>query len=398
MLSRPAQYWVLITDRDLNVLGDPVQWTSLDVTLRFNEPASGTFTAPASPGLLAQVEGDDTDSARRVVVIRDGAVLVAGPVEQSGPQKWAVDGQDSDPGTVTVAFSDDLALIATRVTYPTPTAVATAQTIDARWTATGNAEDIMRSLVNLNAGPGALTARRVPKLILGADMGVGSSITFGTRFEPLCDALRSAAIAGGGLGFRTQQVGTDVEFQVYAPTNRTTGAGAVRFSRGLANLRSYEYEQATPTGTVAIVGGKDEGTSRVVVERVNTTAVSRWWRMEAFVDQRQSDDTVVDPDELNQAGDEELTRSAAAARLSAVTVDTGDQRYGVHYQLGDRVGIELISGVSVSDVVRAVHLTVSPNDGEQISALIGSQESSTDPLWVTHIRDLARRLGRLETI
>lgn len=395
MLSAPARITLLITDRNLNVLGDPIAgWTDLDVTLRFNEPGSGSFTAPARPELLQLIAA----GGNRVVVVRDGAIFAAGPIERAGPQRWSVDGADTDPGTVTVAFTDDLALIAGRVTYPNPAAVATAQTSTARWTATDEAGDIMRSLVNLNAGPGALTVRRVPQLVLGAGAGLGSSITFGTRFEALGDALRSAAIAGGGLGFRTQQVGTTIEFQVYAPVNRATGDGAVRFSRGLGNLRSYSYEPVAPSATVAIVGGKDVGTSRVIVERVNSAAVTKWWRLETFVDQRQSDATAGAAAELEQAGDEELERSAETARLTSVTVDTADQRYGTHYQLGDRVSVELNSGAEVTDVVRAVHLEVSPRDGETVTALVGSQDASADPAWVKVTRALARRLAGLETI
>ncbi|MDH6460109.1 hypothetical protein M2302_000260 [Micromonospora sp. A200] len=395
MQSRPAGIAILITDRNLNVLGDPIaNWTSLEVTLRFNEPSSGQFTAPASPELIALISGDEVDAARRVVVVRDGQVFVAGPIEQAGPQRWAVDGADSEPGTVTVQFADDLALVATRLTYPTPSAVAWAQTTTARWTATGNAEDIMRSLVDLNVGPGALAVRRLPKLILGVDQGVGSSVTFGTRFEPLCDALRSVAIAGGGLGFRTQQVGTDVEFQVFQPVDRT---GSVRFSPGLGNLRSYSYEPAAPTATAVIVGGKDVGTSRVIVERVDTAGVNRWWRMETFRDQRQSDDTTTSTSELQQAAYEALVKGAAMSRLVTVTVDTPDQRYGVHYGLGDRVSVELASGAEVADVVREANLRISPDGGEQVTVLVGSQDATSDPVWSRHIA-VERRMHRLETI
>ncbi|NIL57087.1 siphovirus ReqiPepy6 Gp37-like family protein [Salinispora arenicola] len=400
ILSAPARITLLITDRNLTVLGDPIDgWTDLDVTVRFNEPASGSFTAPAYPALLQQIRGTALDELRRVVVIRDGQIFAAGPIEREGPEVWSADGgQHSDPGTITVYFADDLARLVGRHTYPDPTAAATGQTSTARWTSTGNAEDIMRALVNVNAGPGALTTRRIPQLVLGADQGVGSTITFGTRFEALGDALRSAAIAGGGLGFRTQQVGNTIEFQVYAPVDLTSGAAAVRFSRGLGNLRSYSYIREAPTATTAIVGGKDVGTSRVIVERTDTTAVAAWERMEVFVDRRQSDDVPGSTDELDQAGDEALTRASARARLSSVTVDTPTQRYGQHYQLGDRVTMQLLSGAEVSDVVRVVHLQATPQSGEIVTALVGSQEASSDPGWLQATRDLARRLAGLETI
>ncbi|SBT63920.1 virus ReqiPepy6 Gp37-like protein [Micromonospora sediminicola] len=393
LLRGPARITILITDRNLTVIGDPIDgWTEVDITLRFNEPATGTFTAPRTAVSAAQLA-----PGNRVVVIRDGVVFCAGPIEEPGPEDWAVTGSAAGPGTVEVQFADDLAAVVARVTYPNPAAAATAQTSTARWTATDEAGDIMRSLVNGNAGPGALPARRVPQLLLGSGAGLGASIKVGTRFEPLGDVLRSAAIAGGGLGMRTRHdiASNQLLFDVYAAQDLS---GSVRFSPGLNNLRSYRYEPAAPTATVAIVGGKDVGTSRVIVERVNATAATGWGRMETFVDQRQSTDTAADTTELNQAGDEALTRGAETGRLSSVTVDTPDQRYGVHYQLGDRVSVELASGVTVTDVVRAVHLQATPDAGEIVTALVGTQEASSDQAWLTYLRELSRRLDQLETV
>lgn len=393
MLSQPARITLLVTDRNLNVIGDPIgDWVDLDVTLQFNDVASGGFRAPRTAVTAAQLA-----AGNRVVVIRNGAVFCAGPIEAPGPEDWSAQGQASGSGQVEVRFADDLAAVVSRVTYPNPAAAATAQTSTARWTATNEAGNVIRSLVDLNAGPGALTARRVPQLTLGTGAGLGSQITFGTRFEPLGDALRSAAIAGGGLGFRTRQdtAAAQIVFDVYAPQDLSAG---VRFSPGLGNLRSYRYEPQAPTATTAIVGGQDVGTSRVVVERVDTAAEAAWGRMERFVDRRQSDDTVGSTAELDQAGDEELARAAETARLSSVTVDTDDQRFGVHYQLGDRVSLELASGVEVADVIRAVRMQVTPDAGELVTALVGSQDTSSDPRWVRYLRDVSRRIDRLETI
>lgn len=375
---------VFATDRNLMPVGDPISgWVSLDVTLRFNEPSSGTLTVPLSPALDPVLQ-----PGNRLVVVRDGFVFCAGPIEQSGPQQWAVDGQDSGPGTIDISFADDLALIVAGLAYPNPAEAATAQTAD-QWTATALAEDVLRDLVNENVGPGALPSRQIPQLVLGANGGAGSTITFSARFEQLGDLLRSAAIAGGGLGFRTTQVGNTIVYNVYEPQNLT---GTVRFSPGLGNLRSYTYTPEAPTCTVAIVGGDGEGAARTIVERVNTAAVALWGRLEQFVDQRGATDLA----ELEQAGDEALANGAETARLSTVTIDTATQRYGTHYSLGDRVSVQLATGVEVADVVRAVHLQATPDSGEYVTALVGSQDASADPMWVAYVRDIARRLGRLE--
>ena len=141
---------ILTTDPDLTVVGDPIVcWTAVTSVLRFNTVSSGEFTAPAHPWLLDQLE-----PGRRIVLIRDGVVFCAGPWVTRKYVK-SVGGEDSGVGRVTVTWADDLAWIAGRVTYPNPAQDAESQTA-ARYDAAGNAETLMRGLVNLNAGPGAL--------------------------------------------------------------------------------------------------------------------------------------------------------------------------------------------------------------------------------------------------
>lgn len=378
---------ILFTDRNLVPVGHPlVSWTDLDIVGRFNEPGSGTFKTAARPEVI-----DQAAPGNRVVVIRDGQEFISGPIEKPGPYQWSVnEGGVAGDGDLSITFAEDDALMAGRVTYPDPTAASTAQTVVPHYTATGvNAEVVMRALVNLNAGPGALTARRIPGLALGTLAGVGSNVTISTRFEPLGDCLRRVALAGGGLGYRTRQVNGQILFEVYAPADKTK---QVRFSRSLGNLRSLSYEPEGPTATTVIVGGPGELVARTIRERTNATDEAAWWRVETFTDQTQTSVTA----ELDAAGDQVLAENGEQVRLSTVTVDTLTQRYGVHYDLGDLVSVELYPGVEIAQVVRGFHLQADPEGGELITALIGSQEASHDPAWVKVGRDLARRLGRLE--
>lgn len=375
-----------ITDRNLQVLGDPVAgWSDIDVVGRWNAPWSGSFTAPATPDLLDQLQ-----PGNRVVVMRDRQVFMAGPIEKPGPYVWeAGSAEAGGPGKISVHFADDLALLAGRVVYPNPAQPATNQTAVASWASTANAEVLMRNLVNLNAGPGALAVRQIPKLILGTLQGVGTNVTLTSRFGALCDELRTAATAGGGLGFRTRQVGTNIEFQVYAPVDRSA---TVRFSRGLGTLRGINYDPEAPATTVAIVGGQGEGTARTIREVVDPGAAT-WWRLEKFIDQRQTNVTA----ELDAAGAEALATDGESVKLATVTVDTKDIRYGRDYQLGDKAPVELHqAGPVITDVVRQVHLVASPDKGETLTALVGTQDATHDPAWLQVGRDLQRRLGRVE--
>jgi hypothetical protein len=384
---RPVDITVLITDRNLNVVGDPITcWDTVDCTLRWNEPGSGQFTAPGYDWIREQVM-----PGNRVVVLRDGGIFTSGPIEKRMYER-SDDGETSGVGKYTVDFADDLALVAGRITYPNPALAPSAQNVQS-YTFTGNAETAMRNLVRLNAGPDALAARRVPRLVLGELRGIGGTAVVNTRFEPLGDALRSAAVAGGGLGFRTRQnplPGTaEILFEVFAPADKTN---EVRFGFSLGNLRYLSYEESAPTATAAITGGQGEAGDSYVIERTNAAAEAEWGRFETLVSQPGGNPLP----ELEQAGDEKLAEGGPTARLTSSAWDSEEQRYGVHYGMGDKVSIEVWPGYVVSDVVRLVHLQAWATAGELISPMVGSQEAIHDPEWIRQMRYIDRRVGRLE--
>lgn len=386
---------LLVTDRNLIVQGDPLDgaWTSLTVTRNDNAPDSGSLQLVAWPEVMTQLQ-----PGNRLVVIRDGTIWTSGPLEI--PLEWELGiggdsgGQDApEPGEVTVSFSSDDALIAGRLTYPDPTLAASSASQPANYVRTAvNAEVLMRDVVNLNAGPGALAARRIPRLVLGALASVGTTTSLTTRFQPLYDVLRSTALAGGDLGFGTQQVGSSIEFRVWGRRDLRSTA---RFSWNLNNLRYLKAKVSAPTVTSAIVGGSGTGTARKVVEITDAAAVSDWWRVEQWVDQGGvADDT---NGELTKAGNEALASGAQPVELSTVTVDTEDLQAGRDYQVGDLVTVELPSGLEVADTVRSDTLTATPNGGELVTCTIGTPDATTARATVVLIRELAARLGRIET-
>ncbi|MDX2681112.1 siphovirus ReqiPepy6 Gp37-like family protein [Streptomyces soliscabiei] len=378
---------LLVTDEDLVVQGDPLaDWTSVDVTLKFNEPGSGTVDLVAHPYVMAQLQ-----PGNRLAVIRDGAIWMAGPLEIPQDFTWGVGGTgEAPPGEVTVNFSDDLARPAGYLTWPAPASAWSAQPDTAYQLTATNAETIIRTLVNLNCGPGALAARQIPNFALGSVAGVGTTTSVTTRLEALLATCRRVAIDGGGLGFRTRQTATQILFDVYAPADRTATA---RFSEGLGNLRAVTYKQSAPTVTHALVTGSDQATPRAYVEVADTAAAAAWWRVEQLVNGTADNDT---NGELTQDGTEALAGGSAPVELATVTVDTEDLKAGRDYSLGDMVTVALPTGVEVSDVVRSIHLQATPDSGEYVTSLVGSPEATSDPQMVRLVRELSRRLGRIE--
>lgn len=375
---------IRVTDPDLALVGDPLLGvTSLDVTDVFNGVGTGEIVLPAAPEVI-----DLLDPGCRVEVVRDGALFLAGPMMAYQVQR-DTSGQHIDPGTLRINFASDMAYVAGRLTYPNPALAASDGAQPAYWTATSTpGETILLDLVDANAGPGALTARRVPHLTVAADGAHGATITYRTRWEPLADALRAVALQAGGLGFRVVRSGATLEFQVYVPDDLTA---EVRYSWGLGNIPSMVYRRVSPTVTTAIVGGEGEGADRIMRERADSADEANWWRVERFVDQGGVDVTA----ELDQAGDQALTEGGEGAALVMEVVDTAYQRYGTHYRLGDVVSVSPIAGVDVAQVVRGVHLTYSPDGGEVVSALIGTSDVSFEPAWVARMREVGVKLARL---
>lgn len=379
---------LLVTDKNLNVLGDPLSgWTSLTCDLNFNQPAAGSVTLPAYPEVIAQL-----GAGNRLVVIRDGEIWCAGPMESPQQFTWDLE-SNVEPGTVTCQFSDDLARIAGYLTYPAPASAFSAQAASAavRSITSTNAESIIRTLVNENCGPGALTARKVEQLVLDSVASVGSTTSISTRFEPLLDVCRTVG-SGDGLGFRTRQDGTAIKFGVYAPVDRT---GTARFSAALGNLRSVTYSLIAPLATAELVQGGDVTTSTGVYVEVDSGAATDWYRVEKLQDQTGvADDT---GGELTQAGNLALGDDNPQSSLSTVTVDTDDLKAGRDFGLGDKVTVVLPTGLEVADVVRTITLTADPDGGEVVTTVIGNQDQSTALETIRVVRELSRRLGRLET-
>ncbi len=380
-----SNYLILITDQDMNTVGDPIAcWTMIDVTLKLNEPSSGMFSAPGYDWIR-----DQLSPGCRVVVIRDGEVLIAGPVEQWLWER-SDDGANAGAGNLTVNFADFLSLIVSRRVYPDGTLAPAAQVVD-NWSYTGNAETALRTLVNLNAGPGALTARQVPRLVLGSVAGVGTSVTAkAERMEPMGDVMRRIATAGGGLGFRAQLTDTgDVEFEVYDPPDLSN---AVVFGFGAGSLKYIGYEVTAPTANAALVGGQGEGADRLVIERGNAGSQDAWDRREVLVSRPGNDPTA----DLNAAGDEALAEGAETYRMPTSVADSDYQAFGRDYTLGSIVSVETWPGSMISDVIVTVHIQVYPGAGEIISSTVGSQAENADPKWIQRMRAMDKRISYLE--
>jgi hypothetical protein len=353
-MGRRAEYTIAVTNPSgTTVMCDPVGagdpatskpgWKSISLKPRHNVVGYGEFTVSALPGLVAAVNTPEN----RIVVFRE-----------------------PDGGG-------------------TPAQASTGQTTTARYAiAAVNPETAIINLANLNAGPGALAARRMAGLTIAAPAGLFPAVTISTSFTRdviLTDAIRECSRLAGalGIGFRIVQVsGGGRQFQTFAPRDLS---GAVVFSRDLGNVATLSYEPTAPTCTVALVGDATAGTGRVVRERINTAAITAGWaRREIWVD----GSGAANAGEMDQLGDKALTDGAATYKVAVTAIETPDCRWAYDFGPGDQVSVEVSPGAFVTALVQGADIDVTPDKGESISPVIATAADSLLPQQAAEIRKI----------
>lgn len=202
----------------------------------------------------------------------------------------------------------------------------------------GAAETFMKQLVSLNAGPNAQAERRVPNLVLEADLARGPIATWQARYQKLHDRLEQVARAsevGWEVVYRlsddqfvfmfnpgvdlTQDVVVDVEFD---------SAQAQRWTRDLTTSKTFLYVGGQGIGDGRPVSAAYEGDNSP-----SPTEPAGLARREEFIDAAD----VADPNQLNQRGHEELADRTVEESLDATVAQFGPFLFLRHYRIGDLV-------------------------------------------------------------
>jgi hypothetical protein len=188
------------------------------------------------------------------------------------------------------------------------------------------------------------------------------------------------------------QVAGALQFQVYQPSDKSATA---IFSAGRGNLSAYEYSEQGPEVNFIYIGGAGTGTTRTFREHGLPTSIVRWGaRIEDFIDGPDSTDIT----ELDQAIDAELDQHAEQSSLSLTPMDTDALAFLDDYGLGDKV-TAIVDGEPIQDIVREVHITLTPDGAEQITPTIGTpgQSNNSAALGVfDELRRLQARVKKLE--
>lgn len=200
------------------------------------------------------------------------------------------------------------------------------------------AETICKTLVSYNAGSAATTANgrlrtgTISGLTVQTDGGGGNTLTWECAYANLLDTVQAVCRVGGG-DFNLVRSGSNVEFRWYPGQMGTDRRSTVMFAVERGNMgepvATLDY---TEERTVALVGGKGEGTSRTVVVRTGAGYGSGADR-EMWVDAQNQDTTAG----LNAAGDQRLAETQARREFAFRVLQTPGCLYGLHYGVGDLV-------------------------------------------------------------
>ncbi|MFT9670507.1 siphovirus ReqiPepy6 Gp37-like family protein [Streptomyces rhizosphaericola] len=377
---------VYVRNAALQRVGQVDDYTSLTVMPRFNAIGAYTMEISAdSPKAGLLVEGNGL-----IICTASGEPVLTGPIRTVD---WSRSASDAGSGKLTVAGDDDTALLADYTCWPAPGSAIGSQADAVYKISAVVAETAMRTLVNVNAGPGALAARKNALLTLAANGGHGPVITRQlNQFDSLFAVLQDIANAAG-LGFRVVQVGGSLEFQVYEPVDRS---GTARFAFDLGNLTDANYTTKPPTCTQAVVvaGGQSSPRQCKTYSRVDPLFPGRV--VEQFVDLTSVDTASVDlVAQMDQAAAEALTSGAGQGSLAISPIDIPMLRYGRDYNVGDTVSAR-VRETWLTDVVREVTLTSTAAEGLMVKASVGSSDGDgTVARLYRFLAQVKRDVGRV---
>jgi len=349
----PAPSWTLRGRNTARADGDVFDaWSSLTLVENFTEPDR------------LQVTGRTVDLAG-LWVPGAGCTLWSDVLRFSGV---CFARSYNGAGESVVTFVGDTVEVWDEDVYPDPASVFEAQTT-AYYPLSGTVETVLLNLINVNIGPGALVARRVPGLTIPASLGRGGTITGQARLDNLgrlvadiCDAagLRVRVVPNGA--------GLAVVVDDAPDLSATIGYGTPE-SGGPGLLGSdWEVSERRPEMTVADAAGAGEGLARLLTSRTSAEAAV-WGRISGIVDQT----SISVLAELQAAADKELATKGATREVRTSTL-VDDPEYPISaVPMGAVIRLDLPGQPPILERLRARTTTIG-GDGQtvQVTGSIGS--------------------------
>jgi hypothetical protein len=366
----------LITYRDAALIeqGSCAGYDSFELDLKWLDVGTWRLSMPPNHPALAVL----SQRGSGIVVRASGSATVLASGFVTDLTASYVGGQLAG---VDLAGVTDEAVLAGENNYPSPTFDVPlgaayqwpAQTDDR----TGAGETVLLGYIGDNIGPAAGVARRrYPWLVLPTTQGRGTSINRSERGTNLLDLAKSICLQSGLSFSVTQGDPGFLNFNVTVPQMRIES----RFSPQAGNLNEFQVKRLAPQADEAIVMGQSALGTRTFIRRVATGAPAWVYRRSRWIDQSSSTDII----EQLQAADEQLLSDGENTTATLSGIDVPNNRFGVHYFLGDKVtaGVSgsastLLGLVEVNDVVTEVVVEHASGSPTTTTVTIGFAEDDT---------------------
>lgn len=305
-------------------------------------------------------------------------------IDKVGPQS-----DDTGRPMVEASGVDALALLGDVLCWPVPASALSTQA-EAYYKATGPAETVLRNLMVANF------ARRGDDVVVPPSQGRGASVSLNERFSSLLPVVTAKAELAGlgvrmGLVNTTSSTRAQMQVDFFTPVDKSN---RVRLSHKVGTLRSWKQEDNAPTATRVIVAGGGQGALRLFRQVTSAAAETEWGRKrEVFQDARDTTSVAL----LDERGAETLLEAAAQSAFELEAAEAEGMRYGVHFNLGDMVTIELLDEVAAVDRLRAVKLTATGDSGLTVELVPGNPDA-LNPMFAQAVitRGVRRQVQALE--
>jgi len=391
---RAEDLLVEFRDKDLIRRGSiPLDDLSLKMQPVFNGVGSWSLNLPAEHRAVPYLR--TPGSGIIVTNLVTGDILMSGSTSRPSKKQTSADTE----GMLTIAGLDDNRLVFDARAFPQPTNADPSTQTESHDVRIGNGESLIRQYVAFNIGGAQAPAGRVAGLrsklrLEVTNKNLGFVTTQRARFDVLGDLVNKIAIESGGLGWRIVQIGSELVFQVYQPTDRSA---FIRLDVKNGTLQETNVEHAPPEVTRVIVAGQGDLVDRQFVQVTtpeSLVAEDDWgFVIEEFKDQRNTDvDEELETSGLGILAERGFTKFA----IKATPANDQTMIFLSDFFLGDRVAI-VVDGQEQPNSNITEAAIVIDESGMRTAVAIGDIKDfdSTSALRST-VNDNTRRIAEIE--
>lgn len=306
MANPQYQLWVLNDNYSKLVhlpnAGSTKTWARLEYRQVLNDVESCTLELVPNATQISSIA-----VAKRLQVVRDGAVVFAGKIDYVG---WDIAETAPEGDTYVLRAMGGAAYAEQRLVVP-----AAGSEFDER---TDHMDDLAKDYVYYHCGAGAAAARQFSDLTVAADANAATAITWQGQYETVLETIQRLA-DNGGFDWRFVPSTSGFTFTTGYPQyglDRTDGNGAnaecvLSLDRRNIKTASYEMDLMGHRNHIYVLG-QGEGADRALEERSDAVAIAAYGRRETLLDHNAELAGA-----MQEAGDAELARLAANSRLTA---------------------------------------------------------------------------------